>query len=168
MEELHHGSRVELGDLGKRSPLVIHSVNGSTFGKVTSDDDDVLVYDKTTRESLTVKAGLLTRHKPTREELIGRWTRQADVFLIAMLKHADKRMKEAEKRAAKAEAELARVTAVSKKDRRLFIEEAAYKELRDKITLLETTLGEKRKDLDLYMSRYHALAKPEAKKLEDL
>lgn len=150
MEELHHGSRVELGDLGKRSPLVIHSVNGSTFGKVTSDDDEVLVYDKTTRESLTVKAGLLTRHKPTREELIGRWTRQADVFLIAMLKYADKRMREAEKRAAKAEAELARVTAVSKKDRRLFIEEAAYKELRDKIIRLETTLGKTRKDLDLY------------------
>ena len=159
MEELHHGSRVELGDLGKRSPLVIHSVNGSTFGKVTSNDNDVLVY---------VKAGLLTRHKPTREELIGRWTRQADVFLIAMLKHADKRMREAERRAEEAERRLKETLAVSKRDRRLFIEEAAYKELRDKITLLETTLGETRKDLDLYMSRYHALAKPEAKKLEDL
>jgi len=168
MEELHHGSRVELGDLGKRSPLVIHSVNGSTLGKVTSDDDDVLVYDKGTGENLTVKAGLLTRHKPTREELIGRWTRQADVFLIAMLKHADRRMREAERRADEAERRLKETLAVSKRDRRLFIEEAAYKELRDKITLLETTLGETRKDLDLYMSRYHALAKPEAKKLEDL
>lgn len=176
---IHHGARVRWNDPGAAdygegakdhlaTVYIVYSINGDTRGKATRDDDIVLIYDKDSGTQTEAYPAELVEVVESRQERIGRYVRQADIFLLSCLKYADIRAKKAEKEAKLAKEELKRTLERRKGDKALFVQEQVYKDLKEQIKNLSDEVGSLRKEKDYYMSAYLSLRHPEARKLSEI
>ena len=174
---IHHGARVHWNDPGAAdygeaaedhlaTVYIVHSINGNTRGTVTEDDDIVLIYSKDGSEA-EVYPSELVEIKESVKERVGRYVRQADVFLISCLKYADARMKAAEKETAELREKLRRINAPKKVDKDLAKDEVVS-QLQGIVKGQSVKIENLNKELKYFKAAYIALRQPEAKRLADI
>lgn len=151
---IHHGARVlwndpGAGDYGEdatdhlKTEYVVHSINGSTFGTATEENDVVLIYDpQGNYGEAEVPAHELREASRLEKMRITRYVREADTFLLSCIKFADRRTRAALRRAKAAEKRYQDLLAIKQsKGKKTFESENAYRELRREVNALQDSMA---------------------------